>query len=423
MKNKHFAKMIRIDINRGLDISLGEAVQPIIEEVVPDSVAVQVKDFVGLRANLAVEMGATVDIGDVVFTDSAFPKICYTAPASGIVEKIVYKPQGVLEAIIISVTDTKLAHGSSFDPPLTTHSQRDICDILQNIGLWSAFRVHSRNQVPPPEELPDQLYVTAIDTHPLAPEPLLLIGENFEAFERGMALVARLCSRTVLCISADESFPGLAIEGLSVVEFSGPHPAGLVGTHIHKLARYDDKYPPRGRIWHVGYQDVIAMGKLSLTGCLDTSRTVSLAGPASIVSQRIRTLTGASLADIVGNLDPAGNRIISGSVLSGRQESLASGFLGRYHNQIVVLPPEHALPACATGMLTLEAFDSVWPFNYPPVPLLRALLTGDTETARALGCTHLAEEDLALCSYVCPSQHDYGLLLRLMLSDIDERAT
>ena len=54
-----------------------------------------------------------------------------------------------------------------------------------------------------------------------------------------------------------------------------------------------------------------------------------------------------------------------------------------------------------------------------PTLLLRALLVRDTDTAQALGCLELDEEDLALCSFVCPSKYDFGPSLRQNLEQIE----
>jgi Na+-transporting NADH:ubiquinone oxidoreductase subunit A len=72
------------------------------------------------------------------------------------------------------------------------------------------------------------------------------------------------------------------------------------------------------------------------------------------------------------------------------------------------------------AFVPVPAFDRVMPLELPPVPLLRALLVGDAETARALGCMGLIEEDLALLAYVCPGKHDYGPLLRSALAQIEK---
>jgi Na+-transporting NADH:ubiquinone oxidoreductase subunit A len=237
---------------------------------------------------------------------------------------------------------------------------------------------------------------------------------------------------------------------VSVAEFSGPHPAGLPGTHIHFLAPVGS-----GRtVWHLGYQDVIAIGYLFTTGRLWTERVVALAGPAVRFPRLVRTRLGASTNDLVeGELVEGECRVISGSVLSGRRAAEWGAYLGRYHNQVSVLREGRerellgwlrpgrrkfsSLPAFAAhlfrdrrfalttaqngsprAMVPIGSYERVMPLEILPTQLLRALLVRDTDAAQALGCLELDEEDLALCSFVCPSKHDFGPVLRSVLDQI-----
>ena len=79
-----------------------------------------------------------------------------------------------------------------------------------------------------------------------------------------------------------------------------------------------------------------------------------------------------------------------------------------------------ALHGPAAAFVPTPAFERVMPLDVLPVPLLRALIVGDADTAQALGCLELDEEDLALLSYVCPAKHDYGPLLRAVLARIEK---
>ena len=72
-----------------------------------------------------------------------------------------------------------------------------------------------------------------------------------------------------------------------------------------------------------------------------------------------------------------------------------------------------------TAMIPVGDFERVMPLDILPSPLLRALLVKDTDLAQDLGCLELDEEDLALCSYVCPAKYDYGAVLRLNLEQIE----
>ena len=239
-----------------------------------------------------------------------------------------------------------------------------------------------------------------------------------------------------------------------IEEFSGPHPAGLSGTHIHCLM-------PAGlsrQVAYINYQDVIAIGKLFATGILETGRIISLAGPQVTAPRLVRSRIGANLDELcAGELSGNDNRIVSGSVLGGRKASGAESYLGRYHLQVTALregrdrplfgylspgrdrhsvmgiylssffkTPPLPLSTSAQGsdraMVPIGAFEKVMPLDILPTQLLRALIVSDIESAISLGALELDEEDLALCSYVCPSKYDYGTLLRENLTRIEKEA-
>ena len=205
--------------------------------------------------------------------------------------------------------------------------------------------------------------------------------------------------------------------------FRGKHPAGLAGTHLDRLG-FSGRF-----VWQVGYQDVISIGHLFLTGQLSTERIISLAGPMVNKPRLLRTRRGASLEDLLdGELMDGALRIISGSVLSGR----TSAYLGHFETQVSVLPAHthkkrlnwfarsHA--STPKPILPSEAFERVFAQNILPVPLMRALSVGDWEAAGKLGCLDLLEEDVALLSYLCSSGNDYSALLRRALDNFAEGA-
>jgi Na+-transporting NADH:ubiquinone oxidoreductase subunit A len=177
----------------------------------------------------------------------------------------------------------------------------------------------------------------------------------------------------------------------------------------------------RGRTnWHVGYQDVVAIGRLFTTGRIPFERVVALAGPRVTRPRLVRTRLGASVDDLVrGELERGPCRVVSGSVLSGRQASGWGRHLGRQHLAVAVLAQEDtALHGRPGPMIPVESFERVMPLDLLPVPLLRALAIGDVDAAESLGCLELAEEDHALCTYVCPGKLDYGAHLRAVLDEL-----
>jgi Na+-transporting NADH:ubiquinone oxidoreductase subunit A len=266
--------------------------------------------------------------------------------------------------------------------------------------------------------------------------------------------VTQLSEGTVfLCCAAGAEIPGGDVPGVTAETFSGPHPAGCPGTHIHFL----DPVSASKTVWFIGYQDVIAFGHLMRTGRIDVDRVVSLAGPAVKEPRLVRTRLGACIDSLLTDqLHEGENRTVSGSVLSGRLSSPPLNFLGRYHQQVSVLAEGRkrefmgwALPGLnkfsatrsfasfwmggnkrslaldtSTGgskraMVPIGVYEKVMPLDILPTQLLRAIIVGDTEEAQALGCLELDEEDIALCTFVCPSKYDYGPILRETLTTIE----
>ena len=441
-----------IQIKKGLDLPISGAPRMQIEAGPPVAhVALVGSDYHGMKPSMQVSEGEQVILGQTLFTDKLNPKIRYTAPASGKVVAINRGARRVFLSLVIEISgsEEKTFPVTAADS-LDQLSADEVEQQLLNTGLWTSFRTRPYSKIPTPGARPAALFVTAIDTHPLAADPQLAIAEKAPEFEAGLKVIRHLTAGKVyLCKKPDAQ---IAVpEGITVSEFSGCHPAGLVGTHIHYLERVDQQRT----VWHIGYQDVIAIGHLFLTGRIYTERLVALCGPAVKDPRLIRTRLGVCLSELVVDQLHAGeNRVISGSVLTGHSATEANDFLGRYHNQVSVLEEDRQrefLGWCMPGfkefsvkhvfassllprrslalttsthgslraMVPIGAFEKVLPLNVKATWLLRSLLTLDTDLAQNLGCLELDEEDLALCSFVCSGKMDYGYHLRQTLRQIE----
>lgn len=431
-----------IKLKRGFDLSMTGAPEQIIHRAPPvRTVAVVGHDYADLRHSLTVTEGDAVRLGQTLFTDRRFPQVRYTSPGTGVVSAIHRGAKRRLASIVITLEgDDAETQAEAFPAEgverLSGLSPDAVRDRLLRSGLWTALRARPYDRVAEPDHVPRALFVTAMDTNPLAGDPTVVLAEHAQAFEHGLTVLSRL-AKTYVCKSPSMNLTVPALAEVVVAEFQGPHPAGLPGTHIQCLA------PGSEPAWHIGYQDVIAIGKLFVTGSLWPERIVALGGPGMTHPRLVRTRLGASLNDVVSGGTRTDCRIISGSVLSGRRITPTAAHLGRYHQQVSVLPEvetdgtrpgflslltnrrhpsgrvDTAVNGWPSGMLPVEAFEKVWPLPTPPVPLLRALLVRDAELARALGCLDLSEEDLSLCSYVCPAKYDYGSALRATLRAIE----
>lgn len=405
--------MMRLEINDGLNLALGTRPTRM-SDLTPSTVALLGADYPGVRLQPAVAEGDSVRRGDLLLTDRASPRLRFTAPAAGRVRAVRLGARRRLESVVIEVEE---GHPDPAVLGTSPRSPAEVREALQAAGLWPALRTRPYDRVPGTDETVAELYVAALDTNPLAPDPAPVIRARADEFREGLLRLSSLVGTTFVGMAPSADLPYPEAAGIVPVEVSGPHPAGLPGTLIYGIAAKRAPWVPTAAVWHVGYQDVIAVGALFLSGRLDAGRTVTVAGPGLPEGRQVRTLLGAALTDLIG--EPAdGARIISGPVLSGRECGHTTAFLGRYHQQVTVLAAARGEAPGGAGMLALEAFERVWPLRLPVLPLLKALLVEDTETVLGLGATHLAPEDLALCAYVCPARLDYGAALERTLDTL-----
>ncbi len=444
---------MQIRIRKGLDIPLEGRPEPVISDTHDvRTVAVLGTDIHGLRPGMAVAVGDRVRLGETLFTDKRNPTVRFTAPGAGEVVAINRGARRALQSVVIRLDGGDAEAFAAFSPDALPTLERDaVRDNLLMSGLWTAFRTRPFSRIPMPETTPAAIFVTAIDSSPLAADPATVIGDATAAFGCGLNVVARLTDGPVyVCTAPDSGVRCPDAAQFRHAEFSGPHPAGLVGTHIHFLEPVGEAKT----VWHLGYQDVIAIGELFTSGRLPTRRIVALGGPKARRPRLLRTRVGASTTDLLAGETPAGPlRIVSGSVLSGHRASGPLAWLGRYHNQITVLEEgsereflawakpgadrfssERAFagPLLRRGfamttsqngspraMVSIGTFEKVMPLDILPTPLLKALLVEDTDRAKELGCLELDEEDLALCSFVCNGKYEYGPFLRMNLDEIE----
>jgi Na+-transporting NADH:ubiquinone oxidoreductase subunit A len=386
------------------------------------------RDFPGSRLQVLSEEGALVEAGEPVLCDRRQPEILLTSPVSGTVSAI---HRGARRRLIsLEITSDGTGKNIHFDIPATP-DRDNIRRLLLQSGLWATMRTRPFGYIPSPERSPKALLITAIDTQPLAPDPAIIISQFYDDLTLGIETLCDLVDAPVyLCKASDAEFQLDESCGVRVSSFAGPHPAGLVGTHIHSLC-------PIGfsgdEVWHIDYQDVISLGQLISTGKPWYQRIISLAGPAVKNPCLISVPPGAAIDEISeGELAGKSVRLISGSVLSGHIAIGHEASLGQRHRQVTALfeaatsrseeSPESLFYSGsgdeAHPLIPTTDLDNAAPPGILAVPLLRALIVGDVERARDLGALELVEEDLALLSYTCPSKTDYGALLRDMLDQI-----
>jgi Na+-transporting NADH:ubiquinone oxidoreductase subunit A len=441
---------------KGLDVPLAGRPEQVIHTARPVTrVGVLVRDFVGLKARVLVEPGDLVTMGQPILQHRVHAAIRFVAPASGRVEAVHRGDKRALQSIVIAVdAQNTAAHAFTAFSPTAGNGGEGVRALLLESGLWTAFRTRPFSAVPAPDSVPHAVFVTATDTHPLAPDLDVVLRERDDDFHRGLRVLTQVTAGNVyLCRRPGSTIGSRAgeIDRVRVAEFAGKHPAGTAGYHIHVL----DPVHREKTVWHIGAQDVARIGHLFATGALDTSHVIALGGPKVTRPRLLRTVQGAQVSQLVADeIAPGDVRVISGSVLCGeRTDQDAFDFLGRFHQQITVIEDvspreflgwmapgggqysiwpaflsslfpkrDHALTTSLHGsrraMVPIGAYERVMPMDLMPTHLLRALTVGDVEWAEELGALELDEEDLALCTFVCPGKYEFGAALRRTLTTI-----
>ncbi|MEZ9767827.1 Na(+)-translocating NADH-quinone reductase subunit A [Vibrio breoganii] len=443
-----------ITIKKGLDLPIsGAPTQVINDGNTVSKVALLGEEYVGMRPTMHVREGDVVKKGQVLFADKKNPGVVFTAPQSGTVSQVNRGAKRVLQSVVIEIAGDEQITFDKYEQNELAKLDADVIrKQLIDSGSWTALRTRPFSKVPAVDSTTNAIFVTAIDTNPLAANPDVIINDQSEAFVAGLDLLSALTNDKVFVCKNGGSLPRSEQSNVEEHVFSGPHPAGLVGTHMHFLYPVNEEHVA----WSISYQDVIAFGKLFLTGEIYSDRVVALAGPVVNNPRLVRTTVGAYLPELADKeMMPGEVRIISGSVLWGTNAAGPHAYLGRYHQQVSALregrdkellgwamPGKNkfsitrsflghlfkgqlynlttSLNGGERAMVPIGNYEKVMPLDIEPTLLLRDLCAGDVDSAQRLGVLELSEEDVALCTYVCSGKYEYGELLRECLDTIEK---
>lgn len=443
--------MAKIKIKKGLDLPLnGSPKQEISKTIITKKVALLGDDYVGMKPTMLVAVGDEVKKGQLLFTDKKTPGVKFTAIAAGKIVEINRGEKRAFKSMVIEKSGSdEITFKSYSENELSNLTADSVKENLIESGVWTSIRVRPFSKVADPATTPNSIFVTAMDSNPLAPSVEKVLEGKEKAFENGLKVLDKLTEGNLfLCKAPNSKIPTITSNKLKVEEFEGPHPSGLVGTHIHFL----DPVSASKKVWYVNAQDVAAIGNLFTTGKIDTERIISVGGSQVKNPTLIKTEIGADLTELTTDVLTVGeSRIISGSVLTGHHATGFVSYLGRYHQQVsvieedrkrelfgwvnpfgnrfsvktVVMPKKKlnlstALHGGVRALVPVGSYEAVMPLDILPNYLLRALAVNDIEEAEQLGCLELDEEDLALCTFVCPSKMNHGENLRSNLTQIEK---
>jgi len=443
-----------IKIKKGLNLPIeGSPEQKIDKGPTITKVALIGDDLVGMKPTMEVQVGDKVKTGQLLYTDKKTEGVRYTAPASGEVIEVNRGARRAFQSVVIKVEGEDHVDFENYSgPEISGYDEKKARALLIESGMWASIRRRPYSKVADPEETPSSIFVTAMDSQPLAADPAVIIKENEKAFKDGLKVLSKLAPKVFLCTEKNSAVVGSEVEKVTEEKFHGPHPSGLVGTHIHNL----DPVGEKKFVWHLPYQEVIAIGKLFETGKLFTERVVALAGPVARNPRLVKTRVGASIEELTkGETFEEGEvRTVSGSVLNGRDASGPFGYLGRFHNQVSLLkegrereflgwhspgvnrfsakpiylstfmnkkfPMTTDKNGSLRAIVPIGSYEKVMPLDILPTYFIRTIMARNTDLAVKLGALELDEEDLALCTFVDPGKNDFGPVLRENLSIIEK---
>lgn len=443
-----------IAIKKGIELPISGAV---VDTTISDShlnaepVAVLGVDFHGLRPGMQVAVGDVVKQGDPLLIDKRNNALRLCSPVSG---EVVAIHRGERRRLISVVIKPNGAEAKTYAPVAPANlSREEVVERLVDAGFWAFLRARPYDKTPRVEAKPHSIFVNAMDSNPLAFDPLLALAGREAHYQAGLAVLAMLTEGAVnVCHRAGAVLPNTDIATVKNHAFSGKHPAGLVGTHIHFI----DPVGENKQVWHIALQELLAIGQLFAEGTLDNQKIIAIAGPSVKKPRLMRVIRGCDVSKLLENeLLEGRHRVISGSVFAGRKIENNTEYLGFFDAQISVLPEDNdpiflefmrpgkdsfsvtraylgrflrdrkfsfttAVQGSSRPILPFGIYEEVMPLDILPTPLLKALVIKDTDSAIRLGALELCEEDIALLTYVDAGKSDFGAILRENLDLIEE---
>jgi len=437
-----------IKLRKGLDIKLQGKAKPVLADAGAAAVyAVSPLDFEGVTPKMLVKEGDKVKAGGQLFFNKYDSRVVFTSPVSGTVEGINRGEKRRILSVTVKA-DTVQEYEEFTAPDPAKASREELVALLLRSGLWPLLIQRPYGIIANPDDMPRDIFVSAFDTAPLAPDYGFVLKSEKAALQKGVDVLRKLTAGKVhLSVLAGMNEPFASLGGVELHTFAGKHPAGNVGVQIHHIAPVN-----KGEVvWTVNIQDLAIIGRLFLTGKVDMTRIVAVAGSEVADPSYRRMKIGSPVAALLeGNIRQQAEgdkvRIISGNVLTGTKTA-ADGYVGFYANMVSVIPEgdkyefmgwamprfgkfsvsrsyfswlrpkkEYRLDTNLNGgerpFIVTGLYERYLPMDIYPMYLLKACLAGDIDKMENLGIYEVTEEDIALCEFVDPSKTEMQQILR-----------
>ncbi len=438
-----------IKLRKGLDINLAGKAAPRVAAIpAGETYALVPDDFPGLRPKVVVREGDKVKAGQALFVDKLHPEVFFVSPVSGEVSLV---ERGLRRKLLsVRVKADGKQESVSFDVPSAKGSSKaapGVKELLLSSGLFGFFRSRPYDVTANPEDEPKAIFVSAFNSMCLSQDfEVALAGQEAE-FQAGLTALSRLAKVHLGVSVAQHSTALLEARDCEVTLFDGPAPAGNVGVQINHVSPIN-----KGEVvWTIGPEEVIFVGRLMLTGRVDLTRVIALAGSEVEAPQYYRMLVGQQLSTLTeGRLEASSHhiRLINGNPMTG-VKTTADGFLAAHATEVCAIPEgdeademlgwisprvnmfsthrsylswllgkkrEYDLDARVKGgrrhMIMSGEYDKVFPMDIYAGYLVKAIITGDIDRQEALGIYEVAPEDFAVAEFVCSSKLELQRIVR-----------
>ncbi|WP_026302527.1 Na(+)-translocating NADH-quinone reductase subunit A [Psychroflexus tropicus] len=434
---------IDVKIKKGLKLNLkGEPENSIEQAQKSKTVALRPSNFHSLVPKMVIKEGAKIKAGEEVFFSKYSDKTRVVSPVSGTLKEIKRgAKRKILEVVIEADTEIEYKDFGTMDPLKSDSSEVKHRIFSTGLGVFLNQRPYS---IPAnAEDTPKAIYISAYNTAPLTASFEVVLKDKIEFFQNGINALTKLTGGKVY-LGVDKQAASFLkdIDNVEVLNISGPHPAGNVGTLIHETEPLN-----RGeKVWTINPEDVAIIGEQFKTGKYNAERTVAITGTAAKHKKYFKTIIGSEVSSILKDYED-NSRIISGDVLTGEKVE-GDGYLNFFSNTLTVIPEgdKHRMfgwlpfkdndihSASKTSLAWLfpnkkyevntnlngeeralvvtGEMEEVMPLDILPMQLIKACMAGDIEKMENLGIYEVAPEDFALVDYTNTSKIEAQEIIR-----------
>ena len=405
-----------ITIKKGLDINLkGKAPEVMLNGGKSATYAIVPDYFTGITPKVVVRPGDKVKAGSVLMTDKNRPEIKFVSPVSGEVSAVNRGEKRKVLSIVVT-PDAQNEYVEFGKKNVASLKAEEVKDVLLNAGMWPFIKQRPYDIVASPADSPRDIFVTAFNSAPLAPNFDFLVKGQEADLQTGLDALAKLTNGKVYVGVKKGS--SVKMNGVETVEFEGPHPAGNVGVQINHI-----KPVNKGEtVWTVNATDVILMGRLLNKGVADFTHLVAITGSETTEQGYVKAIAGCTIESLVGGKVKTQITVIpEGDDVNEFFGWAVPGF-GKYsvsHSYLTWLTgkgKEYVLDARIKGgkraMIMSNEYDKVFPMDIMPEYLLKAIIAFDIDKMENLGIYEVAPEDFALCEFVDTSKIELQQIVR-----------